>query len=194
MLPPPPIQKTVQKEEENVVQNDISTIQSEVEKKLELQKESNRDVMETITVIASSRINSRISQHLLPSKRSKASISMIQSPKCTLLYLNSLWDANFQRHGPITVTRRLSLFSIWRVGRLFAVLQTVDLARLENKLLFCYDSEIEKKLNEFNASFNVQKSISALASMEQAGKEGVEEKEKWVVCCRQYRRENNWEI
>ena len=71
------------------------------------------------------------------------------------------------------------------------MLQTVDLARLENKLLFCFDAEIEKKLNEFNASFNVQKSISALGSMEQAGKEGVEEKEKWVVCCRQYRRENN---
>ena len=48
MLPPPPIQKPMQKEEENAAQNDISTIQSEVEKKLEIQKENNRDVMETI--------------------------------------------------------------------------------------------------------------------------------------------------
>ena len=52
MPPPPPIQKPMQKEEENAVQNDISTIQSEVEKKLEIQKENNRDVMETITVNA----------------------------------------------------------------------------------------------------------------------------------------------
>lgn len=42
----------MQKEEENAAQNDISTIQSEVEKKLEIQKENNRDVMETITVNA----------------------------------------------------------------------------------------------------------------------------------------------
>ena len=52
MPPPPPIQKPMQKEEENAAQNDISTIQSEVEKKLEIQKENNRDVMETITVNA----------------------------------------------------------------------------------------------------------------------------------------------
>lgn len=52
MPPPPPMPKSVQREEENVVQNDISTIQSEVEKKLEIQKESNRDVMEKITVNA----------------------------------------------------------------------------------------------------------------------------------------------
>lgn len=53
----------------------------------------------------------------------------------------------------------------------------MDLARLENKLLFCFDAEIEKKLNEFNASFNVQKAVSALGAVEQTGKEGEEKKE-----------------
>lgn len=53
----------------------------------------------------------------------------------------------------------------------------MDLARLENKLLFCFDAEIEKKLNEFHASFNVQKAVSALGAVEQTGKEGEEKKE-----------------
>ena len=107
MPPPPPIQKPLQKEEENAVQNDISTIQSEVEKKLEIQKESNRDVMETITVAAFRRINDRIKRPPLPSKRSKASISMIQCPKCWKQNASNLnVDVNSQRHGPITATRR----------------------------------------------------------------------------------------
>lgn len=52
MPPPPPVVKPSQKEEQETSQDIISTIQSEVEKKLELQHESNRDVMETVTVNA----------------------------------------------------------------------------------------------------------------------------------------------
>lgn len=52
MPPPPPVVKPSQKVEQETSQDIISTIQSEVEKKLELQHENNRDVMETVTVNA----------------------------------------------------------------------------------------------------------------------------------------------
>lgn len=39
----------------------------------------------------------------------------------------------------------------------------VELVRLENKLLFCYDSEIDKKLEEFNKTLSIQSVVSSLS-------------------------------
>ena len=69
----------------------------------------------------------------------------------------------------------------------------MDLARLENKLLFCFDSEIEKKLNEFNTSFNVPKSISALDSAKQTEAETAGEKNCLLVCYKRLRGIKNCE-
>ena len=68
----------------------------------------------------------------------------------------------------------------------------MDLARLENKLLFCFDAEIEKKLNEFNASFNVQKAVSALGAVEQTGKEGEDEACRFLIDKGHTILERNW--
>ena len=53
-MPPPPRKTTVGKQ-----QSVLAEIQSEVERKLEIQRENNRDVMDTITVITNHVLNIR---------------------------------------------------------------------------------------------------------------------------------------
>ena len=151
MPPPPPVQPP-----KSNSSSLISAIHEEVEQKLEKQKEENRDVMEIVTVEEVERSYEQNKQDA-PSEEQKR-----QSE-----HFDSTVSDMYPDSGRFTSRRQFSqswsLYCNETIEKLLDV--DVDLSCLENRLLFCYDSTIEKRIAQMQKQFDAIGSIQRLVTI-----------------------------